>query len=144
LTERAAGADGFVHPLGIPIRADSLHPYVLVLSVALQVLVLPITGAIADRTQHKKRLLALLAYGGAVATMGLYLVQGSAYLLGGLLFVVANVAFGASTVVYNAFLPQIAEPSERDRGLYGRLFRSSKMMELKASPLGSTPTCSRT
>jgi UMF1 family MFS transporter len=115
LAEQAARADGFVHPLGIPIRAESFHPYVLALSVALQVLVLPITGAIADRTQHKKRLLALLAYGGAITTMALYLVQGSAYLLGGLLFVVANVAFGASIVVYNAFLPEIAEPNERDR-----------------------------
>jgi UMF1 family MFS transporter len=115
LTEQAAGSDGFVHPLGIPIRADSFHPYVLSLSVALQVLVLPITGAIADRTRHKKRLLALFAYVGALATMGLYFVQGSAYLLGGLLFVVANVAFGASIVVYNALLPEIAEPDERDR-----------------------------
>jgi MFS transporter, UMF1 family len=115
LTESAAGVGGFVHPLGIPIRAGSFFPYVLSLSVVLQVLLLPITGAVADRSQRKKQLLALFAYIGAVATMGLYLTQGSAYLLGGLLFVVANLAFGASVVVYNAFLPEIAEPDERDR-----------------------------
>jgi MFS transporter, UMF1 family len=115
LTESAAGVGGFVHPLGIPIRAGSFFPYVLSLSVVLQVLLLPITGAVADRSQRKKLLLALFAYIGAVATMGLYLTQGSAYLLGGLLFVVANFAFGASVVVYNAFLPEIAEPDERDR-----------------------------
>jgi len=115
LTENAAGTSGFVYLLGIPIRAGSFFPYVVSLSVLLQVVLLPITGAVADRTQRKKQLLALFAYVGAMATMGLYLTQGSAYLLGGLLFVVANLSFGASIVVYNAFLPEIAEPDERDR-----------------------------
>jgi MFS transporter, UMF1 family len=36
-------------------------------------------------------------------------------MIGGLLFVIANLSFGASVVVYNAFLPEIAEPDERDR-----------------------------
>jgi UMF1 family MFS transporter len=115
ITKNAADAGGFVHPLGIPILAGSFFPYVLSLSVVLQVFLLPITGAIADRTQRKKRLLALFAYIGAISTMGLYLIQGSAYMFGGLLFVIANLSFGASVVVYNAFLPEIAEPDERDR-----------------------------
>jgi len=71
-------------------------------------------GAIADRTRRKTALLATFAYLGALATMALYFVRGSAYLLGGALFIVANVAFGASVVVYNAFLPEIAAPAERD------------------------------
>ena len=115
LTENAAGAGGFVYLLGVPVGAGSFFPYVVSLSVLLQVLLLPITGAVADRTQNKKQLLALFAYLGAIATMGLYLTQGSAYLLGGLLFLIANLSFGASIVVYNAFLPEIAEPDERDR-----------------------------
>lgn len=115
LTESAAGAGGFVHLLGIPVRAGSFFPYVVSLSVLLQVLLLPVIGAVADRTQRKKQLLALFAYVGAVATMGLYLTQGSAYLLGGVLFLIANLSFGASIVVYNAFLPEVAEPDERDR-----------------------------
>jgi UMF1 family MFS transporter len=114
-TKNAADAGGYVHPLGIPILAGSFFPYVLSLSVVLQVFLLPVSGAIADRTQRKKLLLSMFAYIGAVSTMGLYLIQGSAYLLGGLLFVIANLAFGASVVVYNAFLPEIAEPNERDR-----------------------------
>ena len=40
--------------------------------------------------------------------------KGSAYLLGGVLFLIANLAFGASIVVYNSFLPEIATPEERD------------------------------
>jgi UMF1 family MFS transporter len=54
------------------------------------------------------------AYIGAFATTGLFFVTGSAYLFGGFLFLIANVAFGASIVVYNSFLPEIAPPEERD------------------------------
>jgi len=115
VTKNAADAGGYVHPLGIPVLAGSFFPYVLALSVALQVFLLPVTGAIADRVKRKKRLLGLFAYIGAIATMGMYLIQGSAYLFGGVLFVIANLSFGASVVVYNAFLPEIAEPDERDR-----------------------------
>ncbi len=44
----------------------------------------------------------------------MYWLEGSAYLAGGLLFLSANLAFGASCVVYNSYLPQIAPPEERD------------------------------
>jgi UMF1 family MFS transporter len=115
VTKNAADPSGYVHPLGIPVLAGSFFPYVLALSVVLQVFLLPVTGAIADRAQRKKRLLGIFAYIGAIATMAMYLIQGSAYLFGGLLFVIANLSFGASVVVYNAFLPEIAEPDERDR-----------------------------
>ena len=114
VAEAAAGADGYVRPLGIPVLAESFFPYVVSLSVLLQVLVLPIVGAIADRTRRKREMLGALAYLGALATMGLYFLGGSNYLLGGLLFVVANIAFGASAVVYYSFLPEIALPDERD------------------------------
>ena len=33
---------------------------------------------------------------------------------GGVLFIVSNVSFGASIVIYNSFLPEIAGPDERD------------------------------
>ncbi|MDQ3864547.1 MAG: MFS transporter, partial [Actinomycetota bacterium] len=46
VTENAADAGGMVHPLGIPVLAGSYFPYVLSLSVVLQVFLLPITGAI--------------------------------------------------------------------------------------------------
>ena len=37
------------------------------------------------------------------------------FVLGGVLLVVANLAFGMSVVVYNSFLPRISTPDERDR-----------------------------
>lgn len=113
---RAAAAPGdFVHPFGIAVRAESYFPFVVSASVLVQVLLLPVVGAFADRSRRKKPLLALCAYTGSVATMGLYFLHGTNYLLGGALFVVANAAYGASLVVYYAFLPEIAEPNERDR-----------------------------
>ena len=71
-------------------------------------------GTIADFSPNKKRLLALCAYTGAAATVAMFTLEGSSYLLGGFLFLVANLAFGASIVVYNSFLPEISEPEERD------------------------------
>ncbi len=116
VTQNAAQATGgFVHPFGITIYADSFFSYMVSLSVGLQVLFLPILGAIADYSRMKKQMLGFFAYLGAFATMGLYFLQGDNYLLGGLLFLVANLSFGASIVFYNAFLPEIASPDERDK-----------------------------
>jgi MFS transporter, UMF1 family len=105
----------FIYPLGIKIYYGSFFPYVVALSVGLQLIFLPILGAIADYSHRKKQMLALFAYIGSFATMGLYFLQGSNYLLGGGLFVLANLSYGASIVFYNSFLPDISSPEERDR-----------------------------
>jgi UMF1 family MFS transporter len=115
ITEAAADATGFVYPLGIAIRAGAFFPFVVSLSVMLQVFILPVIGAVADYTHLKKRIMGLFAYIGAFATLGLYFLNDTNYLYGGLLFLVANLSFGAAMVCYNAFLPDIAEPDERDK-----------------------------
>jgi UMF1 family MFS transporter len=114
LAKAAAGADGFLYLAGVPIEPRSWWGYMVSLSVILQVLVLPVVGTIADRSPRKKRLLGLFAYTGAGATIAMYTLDGREYLQGGVLFVVANLAFGAAFVVYNSFLPEIAPPEERD------------------------------
>ena len=113
--ESLGAGNTFVHPFGIRVFYGSFFPYVVALSVGLQMVFLPILGAIADYSHRKKQMLALFAYLGSFATIGLYFVQGTNYLLGGGLFVLANVSFGASIVFYNSFLPDIATPEERDR-----------------------------
>ncbi|HEX7746538.1 MAG TPA: MFS transporter [Micromonosporaceae bacterium] len=100
--------------LGLAISPGSLFPYAVSLSVFLTVFVLPIVGAIADRSPRKKQLMALFAYIGAGATTGMLFLTGDRYLLGAGLFLLANIAFGASVVVYYSFLPQLAGPDERD------------------------------
>ncbi|RAO23803.1 MFS transporter [Micromonospora noduli] len=110
----ADSCDGSVYPLGIKIAAGSYYPYLISLSVFLTVFVLPVIGAIADRSAHKKRLLGGAAFTGAGATIAMAFVTGDRYLLGGALFLVANISFGAAIVVYNSFLPQLGGPDERD------------------------------
>jgi UMF1 family MFS transporter len=45
--------------------------------------------------------------------MGMYWLTGTNYLIGGMLLLVANLAFGASIVLTNSFLPSIASPDRR-------------------------------
>jgi len=104
-----------LHPFGINVFYGSFFPYVVALSVGLQMIFLPILGAIADYSHAKKQMLALFAFVGSFATIGLYFLQGTNYLLGGGLFVLANLSYGASIVFYNSFLPDIATADERDR-----------------------------
>ncbi|MGA4866668.1 MFS transporter [Streptomyces lavendulocolor] len=114
VAKAAADAEGFVHPLGVPIRAGSVFAYAVSASVVLAVLVMPLTGAAADRTGRKKPLLAAAAYLGAAATAGMFFLDGDRYLLGAFLLIVANASLTVSMALYNAYLPQIAAPEERD------------------------------
>ncbi|NNN34055.1 MFS transporter [Streptomyces sp. S3(2020)] len=114
VAEDAADADGYIHPLGIPVRAGSFFAYSVSLSVIVAVLVMPLVGAAADRTGRKKPLLAAAAYTGAAATTGLFFLDGHRYLLGGALLIVANAAMSVGMMLYNSYLPQIAGPEERD------------------------------
>jgi MFS-type transporter involved in bile tolerance (Atg22 family) len=114
VAEEAAGPDGRLAVLGLSIPPGSWFSYVLSVSVVLQVLVLPLTGAVADRTGRKREMLAAFAALGALATTGLFFVADGRYLLGAALFVVANICFGAATVVYYSWLPDLAGPDERD------------------------------
>lgn len=114
VAKAAADAEGYVHPLGIPVRAGSVFAYAVSISVVVAVLVMPLAGAAADRTGRKKPLLAAAAYTGAAATAGMFFLDGDRYLLGVFLLIVANASLSVSMVLYNAYLPQIAEPDERD------------------------------
>ncbi|MGH4012452.1 MAG: MFS transporter [Pseudonocardiaceae bacterium] len=100
--------------LGLQFPAGSLWGYLLAASTALQVLVLPLTGAIADRTQNKRLMLGLFAFTAAAATALLALVAGTNWRLGVVLFLIAAVGYGASVVVYYSVLPEIATADERD------------------------------
>ncbi|KPI30236.1 MFS transporter [Streptomyces sp. NPDC054950] len=114
VAKRAADADGYVHPLGIPVRAGSFFAYSVSLSVIVAVLVMPLVGAAADRSGRKKPLLGAAAYVGAAATAAMFFLGGDRYLLGGALLIVANAAQSVAMMLYNSYLPQIAPPEERD------------------------------
>jgi UMF1 family MFS transporter len=148
IAKSAADASGYVHPLGIPVYAPSFYSYMVALSVIFQVLVLPVVGAIADYGRRKKQVLAATAYFGAAVTMAMFFLEGKQYLLGGMLFVISNLSFGASMVIYNSFLPEIAPLEERDavssKGFAigylggGLLLALNLVLLLKAESLGVT------
>jgi UMF1 family MFS transporter len=116
LAQARVGDNGVI--FGVPpfaVTAKSLYPLAMAASVVLQVLLLPLLGALADYSQLKKPLMAVTCYTGVVATCLLFFVDAPVYLYGGLLFVIANLGFGASMVFYNAFLPEITSDAERDK-----------------------------
>ncbi len=100
---------------GIPVAPDSFLPYCISFSVGMQVLFLPILGAVADYSHMRKRMMQIFATIGALATILMFLVTGGLWWLGGILFIVANLTFGAAMVFYNSYLPDIASEDERDR-----------------------------
>ena len=107
--------DGLARLGPIPIAPDSFFPYCISISVALEVLFLPILGAIADYSHLRKRMMQIFATIGAGMTIALFLVSGSLWWLGGLFFILANMAFGAAIIFYNSYLPDIASEDQRDR-----------------------------
>src|SRR6201996_3398800 len=79
LAKSAADPNGYVHPLGIPVDARSYWSYAVALSVILQVIFLPMVGAVADYGRRKREVLAATAYLGAVATIGMFFLKGADY-----------------------------------------------------------------
>ncbi|MDT7603489.1 MAG: transporter, family [Acidobacteriota bacterium] len=117
LAQKAVGENGAILTLGGTnlITAKSFFPFCVGASVFLQVFLLPVLGAISDYTNLKKRMLALFCYLGVAATCLMFFVSGELYVAGGVLFIVANLSFGASNVFYNAFLPDITTEDQRDK-----------------------------
>lgn len=117
LAQNAVGENGVVLNLGPigAVTAKSLPTLCVSISVAAQVFLLPVLGALGDYSDMKKRLMALFCYLAVLASCLMFFIQGNLYLLGGLLFIVANICFGASNVFYNAFLPDIATDDQTDK-----------------------------
>lgn len=101
--------------LGVSVSAGSLVFYVVTASTLISALVLPFVGAIADRVASRRRLMARLAWAGSFVTALLFFVTGTNWQLGCALLLLANILYGASLVVYDALLIDLAEPDDRDR-----------------------------
>jgi len=117
ITQKVVGENGIVisfGPVG-SITAKSFFPSCVSIAVFLQVFMLPILGGIADYSNLKKRMMALFCYIAVTANCLMFFVTGRLYVLGGLLFIIANLGFGASIVFYNAFLGEITTEDQRDK-----------------------------
>lgn len=107
----------YITPLGLDfltLHPNALYPALTTLAILIQIVCLPVVGSMADHSRHKKSWLFWLALSGSLSTVGLYFAT-DGYMVASVLFVLANLLYGLSIVVYNAFLPEIATPDERDR-----------------------------
>lgn len=117
ITQRVAGENGVIVELGPlgAITAKSFFPTCVSVAVLLQVFLLPILGSVADYSNLKKRMMALFCYVAVTATCLMFFVTGRVYWLGGVLFIIANLGFGAAVVFYNSFLNDITTEDQRDK-----------------------------
>jgi MFS transporter, UMF1 family len=104
-----------VSVLGIHPSAGSLVFYVVTVATIFSAVLLPVVGALADRSSSKRTLMARFAWAGSVAAGCMFFVAGEDWQLGAILLVMANLCLGASLVVYDSILCDIAIPDERDR-----------------------------
>ncbi|WP_248581794.1 MFS transporter [Nocardioides sp. InS609-2] len=110
-----AAVNNRISVLGIDIAPGALPAFIVTASTILSAILLPLLGAVADRTSRKKDLLAGFGWAGAAATSVLFFVTGDNWQLGTLSFLVANLCFAASAVFNDAILPIISTENERDR-----------------------------
>lgn len=110
-----AAVDDRVSALGLSIAPGALPAYVITFSTLISALVLPLLGAVADRTARKKDLLAGFAWSGAFFAALLFFMTGDNWQLGAITFILANLCFAASAVVNDSILPIISSESDRDR-----------------------------
>ncbi|MEJ7628822.1 MAG: MFS transporter [Nocardioidaceae bacterium] len=96
------------------VSPGSLVFYVVTLATIFSALVLPVVGAVADRSSHKSVLMARFAWVGSAFAGGMFFVTGSNWQLGAGLLFLANICLGASLVIYDSILCDIASPDERD------------------------------
>jgi len=111
----SSGQHLVVNFLGLPVSPEAVIAFAISLSVVFQAGFLPILGAIADYSHRRKQMLQLFAIIGALATIAMFFITLQTWTLGPILFIIANLSFGASIVFYNAYLPDIASEEERDR-----------------------------
>ncbi|GJJ74853.1 MFS transporter, UMF1 family [Entomortierella parvispora] len=94
---------------GLWLDTASFSLYCISVSVFLQAFVFISMGALADHGTRRKTFLLTFSFIGSIATILFAAIRSnSLYWLAGVLVIISNVAFGASWVLYYAFIPTLA------------------------------------
>lgn len=101
--------------LGVPVAAGSLSSYTITVGTLVSAVLLPVVGAIADRTSRKRHMLAGFAWTGAGATLALFFSGGDRWQPIVAMMMLAGICLGASSVVYDSILNDISAEQDRDR-----------------------------
>lgn len=91
--------------LGMQINTASFAMYTFSASVLLQALLVVSISCAADHGSYRKKLLLTFAWIGSFSVISFIFISKSTYILGALLTIISNTAFGASFVLLNSFLP---------------------------------------
>jgi UMF1 family MFS transporter len=101
--------------LGLNLAAGSLPFYLTSFATIFSAFILPIVGAMVDRSARKKWHMAGFAWAGALCASTLFFMKGENWQLGAVAIVLSSVLAGCSLVSYSAILCDISTEDERDR-----------------------------
>lgn len=104
-----------VDVLGLHLAAGSLPFYLTSFATIASAFVLPVVGALVDRSSRKRLHMAAFAWSGSLFAALLFWLRGDHWQLGALAVVVSSILGGCSLVSYYAILVDIAREDERDR-----------------------------
>ncbi len=114
VTKKQFGGD-MVPFMGREFINSSLYEYILAVAYLIVAISYPILTSIADTHANKKKFMRFFCYMGAAGCSLLYFFTGDNLGFGILFFMMAAMGYAGSLVFYNAFLPEIAAPQDRDR-----------------------------
>jgi UMF1 family MFS transporter len=103
-----------VDVLGLHMAAGSLPFYLTSFATILSAFILPVVGAMVDRSGRKKWHMAGFAWAGALTASLLFFMQGESWQLAAFAIVASSILAGCSLVSYSAILVDISTESERD------------------------------
>jgi MFS transporter, UMF1 family len=104
-----------VDVLGLHLAAGSLPFYLTSFATIVSAFVLPVAGAMADRSGRKKWHMAGFAWAGAACAASLFFLHGDQWRLAAVAIVLSSILAGCSLVSYYAILVDISTENERDR-----------------------------
>ena len=107
--------DKTVDLLGLHLAAGSLPFYLTSFATISSAFLLPVVGALVDRSSRKRVHMAAFAWSGSFFAGLLFLMHGSQWQLAACAVVVSSILGGCSLVSYYAILVDISSEDERDR-----------------------------
>lgn len=104
-----------VHFFGTELKNSTLFTYSIAAAYLVIALLSPVLSSIADSRGNKRSYLQFFTYTGAIACCALFFFKPGMIEYGIILSAIAALGYCGGLVFYNAYLPEIALPEERDR-----------------------------
>lgn len=114
-SSKTPGELPYVKFFGLEIINTALQNYALAIVFFLVAILSPILSSIADYRGNKKAFMRAFTLMGSLSCGALFFFTPEKIEWGIIFFSLAALGFWSSLVFYNSYLPDIAEPQERDR-----------------------------